>query len=249
MMVLASEGFLWASAISDFVTHKNVHLVHAVLLFIVILVLAILYRKFLGPLDKEVVPSERVGVKNIFQVAVESLLNMVRSIVPHHAEDYLPLIGTIFIYLFLSNIMGLIPGFVSPSGNFSGNLAIGVMVFLYYNYIGIRRAGFIKYMGHFLGPSLGSSLGLVLMRVLFIAPLMFGLEIFSHCVRPVTLALRLFVNINGDHLVMGAFSTLAPIVVPVIFLAFGIFVALVQAFVFSLLSVVYIGLAVETQDH
>jgi F-type H+-transporting ATPase subunit a len=146
-------------------------------------------------------------------------------------------------------LIGVIPGFSSPTGNFSSNLAVGVAVFLYYNYVGIQNAGFKNYMAHFFGPSLGDSLGLVLLRFLILAPLMFGLEIFSHCVRPVTLALRLFVNINADHLVLGAFSGLAPLVVPVIFMAFGIFVAFIQAFVFSLLSVIYIGMAVQTAEH
>lgn len=249
MGLLASVGFIWGSYFTDFITPQNAHLYHGVLVFLIILVLSVLYKMSLKTVQEEVVPSDSVSVKNIMQTIVEAVLNMIRSIVPHHAESYLPLVCGIFVYLFISNLLGLIPGFISPSSNFSSNLAVGLAVFLYYNIAGIRAVGFKTYMGHLFGPSLGDSLGLVLMRFLLLAPLMFGLEIFSHCVRPVTLALRLFVNMNADHLVLGAFSTLAPLVVPVVFMAFGIFVSFIQAFVFSLLSVIYIGMAVQTSEH
>ena len=248
-VLVANAGFLWVSLLSSSITHKNAHLIHGVLVFVVILVLSFLYKASLKAVDDEVIPSEGVTVKNILQTITESVLTLIRSIIPHHAEAYVPLVCTIFIYVFTANMVGVIPGFAAPTGNFSSNLAIGVAVFVYYNYVGIKTAGFTHYMAHFFGPSLGPGLGMVIMRVCVLAPLMFGLEIFSHCVRPVTLALRLFVNINADHLVLGVFSGLVPLVVPVIFMAFGIFVAFMQAFVFALLSVIYIGMATQTQEH
>jgi F-type H+-transporting ATPase subunit a len=162
---------------------------------------------------------------------------MMRNVIPHHTEDYFPLLAAIFIYVFLSNLLGVIPGFLPPTSNINTNLAIGLTVFIYYNAMGIKRTGFKNYLNHFLGPTL------------WLAPLMFVIELIGHSVRPVSLSLRLFGNINGDHLVLSTFAGLTPLVVPVVFSLFGIFVAFIQAFVFTLLSTIYVGLAVETHGH
>jgi len=116
-------------------------------------------------------------------------------------------------------------------------LACGVVVFFYFNYVGIKEQGLIPYLKHFGGP------------IIFLAPLMFIIEMIGVLVRPVSLALRLFGNITGDHMVLGIFSDLVPIGVPVIFLALGIFVSFIQAFVFSLLSTIYVSLALPHDDH
>lgn len=249
MVLFASGGFLWGAYFSDFVTPKNASLVYAVLLFLIILSLSLLYKFSLRSVEEEVVPSDRFGLKNILQYATESLLNLVNSLIPHHGEKYLPLIASIFLYLFFANLLGLIPGFAAPSMSFSGNLAVGFIIFLYYNYVGARRAGLKNYILHFFGPSLGPAWPMIALRVFFLAPLIFGIEIVSHCARPLTLSLRLLANMVGDHLVLGTFSELIPLVVPVAFLVLGLFVSFVQAFVFALLSGVYIGLAVETEAH
>ncbi len=245
-MVLASEGFLF---IHNIVPANYYHVAHGLIVLFILLVLSLLYRFSLKSVDKELVPSSKVNLKNIFQFAIEKLLGLMRNIIPHHAEDYFPIIGTVFIYIFVSNILGIIPGFLPPTENINTNFAVAITIFVYYNYIGFSRTGFKNYIQHFIGPSLGSTIGMILFRVLLMSPLLFVIEIIGHCMRPVSLSFRLFGNIYGDHMVLSTFSDMAPILVPIAFLGFGIFVSFIQAFVFTLLSTVYIGLAVETHDH
>lgn len=238
MPTIASAGLSWGSLLSDKITHENVDIFNGVVVFLIILVFSLLYRLSLKAVENEVVPSGSVSVKNIFQVAVESLMKLVKGVIPHHGEDYFPLIGAIFIYIFISNLMGLFPGFGPPSKNLSANLAVGLSVFVYYNAMGIRRTGLKAYIAHFLGP------------VWWMAPMLLVIELISHAIRPLSLSLRLFGNINGDHLVLEVFSGLVPLIVPVIFLAFGIFVSFIQAYVFTLLSTIYVSLAVTSHhDH
>lgn len=258
MAIMASSGLLWGRLLVEkfhleqLAERYDLNLsdvFNGLSVFALILFLSVVYRLSLKSVAEEFIPNHHVSIKNMLQTGVESILSLVRGVIPHHTESYLPLVGALFIYIFLSNLLGTIPGFAPPSMNFSGNLALGASVFVFYHVMGVKRAGFKNYMGHFLGPSLGSSFGMLLMRFGFLMPLMFIIEIISHSIRPVSLSLRLFGNINGDHLVLEAFSGLAPLVVPVIFLAFGIFVSFIQAFVFTLLSTIYIALAVETHDH
>ena len=250
--MLFAEGFLWFPWLSSSINHKNVHIFHGLVIFSVILVFSVLYRISLKSVENEVLPDGRVSVKNIFQLGVESLFKLIKGVIPHHTEDYFPLLGAIFFYIFLSNLLGIFPGLLPPTENINTNLAVAITVFVYYHVMGVRRQGFKSYLAHFFGPSLGNSIGMILLRFGFLAPLMFVIELISHSVRPVSLSLRLFGNINGDHMVLSTFQDLAPawLPVPVIFLAFGIFVAFIQAFVFTLLSTIYVGLAVETHgDH
>lgn len=247
--MMLSAGFLWFSWLSNHITHDNIHIVHGVIIFSILTVCALLYKASLKSVEEEILPDGRVSIKNVFQTAIESLLNLMRGIIPHHTEDYFPLLGSVFIYIFFSNLIGVIPGLLPPTENISSNLAVAITVFVYYHVVGIKRQGWKNYIGHFFGPSLGSSVGMLLLRFGFLGPLMFVIEMISHSVRPVSLSVRLFCNINGDHQVLSIFQDLVPIGVPVAFLAFGIFVSFVQAFVFTLLSTIYIGLAAETHDH
>ena len=129
-------------------------------------------------------------------------------------------------------MLGLLPGFTSASDNINTTLAIGLIVFVFYNREGIKEQGVWNYAKHFLGP------------VWWIAPLLFVVEIVSHVFRPFTLGLRLMGNMKGDHTVLTAFLDLVPLVVPVIFYGLGLFVSVVQALVFTLLSMVYVSMAV-----
>jgi len=133
--------------------------------------------------------------------------------------------------------LGLIPGFLPPTDNINTNLAIALTVFVYYHIMGIKAHGVKNYLKHFMGP------------ILWLGPLMIVIELIGHCVRPISLSLRLFGNITGDHLVLGIFSGLVPILVPVVFMALGLFVSFIQAFVFSLLSMIYINLATAHEEH
>lgn len=223
--------FNWIVLISDKINHHNIHIFTAGLVVLLLSVAVLLASKKLRQTEERLVPSPKGSLVNTFEATVEGILGLVEGIIGADAPKYFPLIGAIFIYVFLCNIVALIPGFVPPTDNINTNLAISLTVFVYYNAMGIKAHGFTAYLKHFLGP------------ILWLGPLIAVIELIGHMVRPVSLALRLFGNITGDHLVLGIFSDLVPLFVPVLFLALGLFVSFIQAFVFSLLSTIYIGLA------
>jgi F-type H+-transporting ATPase subunit a len=134
--------------------------------------------------------------------------------------------------------MGLLPGFSPPTTNFNVTLALGLLSFTAYNVFGFKEQG-LGYLKHFVGP------------MLWLAPLMIPLELISNFVRPFSLALRLLGNMTGDHTVLEIFTDLTKVIIPVIFYGLGTFVSFVQAFVFTLLSMVYVSLAVTHHggDH
>lgn len=186
--------------------------------------------------EKCLVPSSKFRPSTLFEVAVEGILGLMEGVLGHKAKDFFPLIGSLFIYIFACNIIGLIPGLQPPTDNVNTNLACAILVFVYYNYQGIKTHGLVGYAKHFLGP------------VIWLGPLMLVIELISHVVRPISLSIRLFGNMTGDHLVLGIFSQMTPILVPVIFMGLGLFISFIQAFVFSLLSIVYLGLATEEES-
>ncbi|HEX9830591.1 MAG TPA: F0F1 ATP synthase subunit A, partial [Thermodesulfobacteriota bacterium] len=147
------------------------------------------------------------------------------------AKKYFPLLGTAFIFILFSNLLGIIPGFLAPTGNFNTPVACALVVFVMYNYYGVKENG-IGYLKQFAGP------------IIYMAPFIFVIEIVSHLVRPASLSLRLFWNMTGDHLVLGIFTNLTHIVIPALFIGLGVFVSFLQAFVFTILSAIYISLAI-----
>lgn len=201
-----------------------------VLLFIAVISL-LAWRRLKNP-EERIIPYARFSVANLMEVFTEWLLNIMRGVLGEQAEKFVPLIGTLFIYILCCNLIGFIPGFISPTSVILTNLACALVVFVYYNYIGFKENG-VRYFKSFLGP------------VIWLAPLFIFIELISHLVRPITLSIRLYGNITGDHMVVGMFSELTPILVPIIFIILGIFVSLIQAFIFSILSTVYIALAVQ----
>lgn len=232
-----SHGFNWFEWLIPGVNSFNSHIFAGLFSSLVLIVCALIYRLTLGSTSSEVVPDGRVSIKNMFQVATEGVLSLMEGVIGPEAKQYFPLIGATFIYIFVNNILGTIPGFSPATGNVNTNLACAIVVFVYYNYLGIKKQGFKNYMKHLMGP------------IWWIAPLLFSIELISHLARPLTLTIRLFGNLTGDHIVLGIFSELVPLVVPVLFMAFGIFVSFIQAFVFTLLSIVYIGLAVAHEEY
>lgn len=186
--------------------------------------------------DGGLIPESKLTFRNFFEIIAEKLYALTETIIGHHdAPIYFPVVGTLFIFIFASNLIGLIPGLLPPTDNLNTTLALGTFVFLYYNYAGLKAHG-VAYLKHFLGP------------ILWLAPLMLIIELASHIFRPLSLALRLRGNIMGDHVVLGVFSDLVPYLLPVIFYGLGVFVAFIQAFVFCLMTMVYISLS-TAHDH
>jgi F-type H+-transporting ATPase subunit a len=237
--------FNWIQLIPG-LEHVPNHVVHTALVAILMIVTMALARLSLNrELKKEsaaIVPPPTLTYRNFFEILAEGLYSLCVNVMgAHEAKEYYPFIGTLFCFVFFSNVIGAIPGFTAPTMNLNTTLAIGAFVFIYYNFHGIRANGIVNHIKHLFGPTLSWSL-------FWLAPLMFVIEVVSHIVRPVSLGLRLRGNIAGDHMVHSVFSALVPIGVPVIFLGLGIFVAFIQAFVFSLLTMVYISLS-TAHDH
>ncbi|MBL7686129.1 MAG: F0F1 ATP synthase subunit A [Deltaproteobacteria bacterium] len=230
------HGLNWFALLSNQVNEHNIHIITMIFVMIALIGLAFIARKSILATEQSLVPSGKVSSGNIFELIIENLVELMESVIGHGARKHFPLIGTLFIFVFFSNLLGLIPGFLPPTSNINTNIACGLLVFLYFNYMGIKEHGLINYLKHFAGP------------LWWLAPLIFAIELFGTCIRPITLALRLFCNINADHLVLGIFSGLVPLIIPVVFMILGIFISFVQAFVFTLLSTIYISLATAHED-
>lgn len=181
---------------------------------------------------------ERPGhLQQAFELFVEFLNEQLESNIGHDGRKYLGIVGTFAIFIVFSNLLGLVPGLASPTGNVNVPAGCAVMVFLYYQFQGLKKQGVVNYLKHFMGP------------VWWLAPLMLPIELISHFARPATLTIRLFANIMAEELVIAIFFGLLPVLVPLPFMAFAIFGGLLQAFIFCTLTMVYLGGAVATEEH
>jgi F-type H+-transporting ATPase subunit a len=171
-------------------------------------------------------------LQNFMEVVVEGLRGLLLDNMGEHGMRFFPLIATIAVFIFTANMAGIIPGFFSPTANMNTNAAMALVVFLLTHVVGVRIHGF-KYLKQFMGP------------VWWMAPIMVPIELIGHLARPLSLTMRLFGNIAGEDLVLGVLLLLVPYVVPLPFLALMIFTSVLQAFVFSLLAMMYISGAME----
>ncbi len=183
------------------------------------------------------VPPARVSLFALVDLLLEGLYGMVVSVVEDKEKARLafPLSAALFIFILVANLIGVIPGMDPPTSHLQFNLILAVVVFFYTHYLGIRYHGF-KYIKQFTGDFWP------------LAPMMIIMETISHIARPMSLTIRLLGNIFADHKVIAIFSFLIPLVIPLPFLILGALVSVVQAFVFTLLSVVYFGMAMSS-DH
>jgi len=234
------HSFSWLALIPG-LEHAPTHVVHSIFITLLLLVTMTIARMSLSSAtragDGVLIPASTMTYRNFFEIIAERLYVLVESVMGQHdAKIYYPFIGTLFVYIFTANFISLIPGFSPPTDNLNTTLALGAFVFIYYNIIGIKVNGFVNHLKHFMGPVIG------------LAPLIFVIEVISHLIRPFSLALRLKWNIAGDHIVLGAFEGISQYVLPVPFLALGSFVAFIQAFVFCLMTMVYISMS-TAHDH
>ncbi|WP_320036029.1 F0F1 ATP synthase subunit A [Halarcobacter sp.] len=180
------------------------------------------------------------GSQNLLEAFIGGIISMgADTMGEQNARRYLPLIGSLALVIFFSNMLGIIPGFESPTANINFTLSLALIVFVYYNYLGIKKNGFVNYFKHFMGP----------MPVL--APLMFPIEIISHLSRIISLSFRLFGSIKGDDMFTMVLLMLVPWLLPMagffMLTAFGF----LQAFIFSILTYVYIAgsIMMEEEGH
>jgi F-type H+-transporting ATPase subunit a len=214
------------------------HVLGAVVVLLFLVFGAVRYRSAVSASgDAGLLPPARFGLRGLFEVLADMIFNLMSSVMGDKlARKYLPIIGTFFMFILFANLLALIPGFLPPTDTLKTTLMLSIPIFLLTHYFGVREHG-LKYFKHFLGP------------VWWLAWLMLPIEIVSHIARPVSLAMRLLGNIAADHAVVLAFFAIFPILLPLPFMLMGVFVAVVQAVVFSLLATVYINQAVAHEEH
>lgn len=178
------------------------------------------------------------GTQNLMEAYIGGVLQMGTDVMGKEAaRRYLPLVATIGLFVGIANLIGVVPGFEAPTAFLEMPLTLALVVFIYYNFEGIRRQGVVKYFKHFLGP------------VWWLYWLMFPIEIVSHFSRLVSLSFRLFGNVKGDDMFLMVILMLAPWLLPMIPFALLTFMALLQAFIFMMLTYVYLGGAVAVDEH
>jgi len=220
----------------------EVHDVHQVTMGILVFGFTILVGlNFRDAIEKDenggVIPESRFNLRSIVEIVTEYTFGIMEGMMGEKAaRHFLPFIGTLAFFIMFSNLLGLIPGFLPPTDSLNTTVPCALMVFFATHIYGLKKNG-MKHITHMFGP------------VPLLAPLMLPIEIISHIARPVSLALRLAGNMIGDHKAVSIFIKLTVFIVPVALLALGVIVCLVQTMVFCLLSVVYIGMAIEDLDH
>ena len=203
-----------------------------------LLISGVLVRARLAAAQGGLVPDPGFSLRNVLELLVEMLTGLAEQNMGPHWRKYFPLIGTLFFFILISNLLGLVPGFAGATSSADTTWAWATISFILHQYVGIKEHGF-HYIDHFLGPKFGK------WHIPLLAPLYAPIELVSHLSRVFTLAVRLLANMFADHTVVGVWLLLVPAVVPAIFMGLGVMVAFLQAYVFAMLSMIYIGLALE----
>ena len=207
-----------------------IHVAHLILVSIIIIALAKMATKSL-----RAVPN---GTQNVMEAYLGGVISMGTDVLgEENARKYLPLIATLGIFIFISNVIGVIPGFESPTSNINVTLPLAIIVFVYYNYEGIKKNGVVKYFAHFSGP------------VLALAPLMFPIEIVSHISRIISLSFRLFGSIRGDDMFLYVLLMLVPWLLPLPGFFLLTVMGILQTFVFMILTFVYLAGAIAIDSE
>jgi F-type H+-transporting ATPase subunit a len=233
---------------------------HVTYTWLVMIVLATV--AFIASRNVQLVPR---GLQNAIEVVLEQFIGMIDDVMGHEGRKYLPLIATLGLFILGANLLSLVPGMAGPTANLNTTAACALVVFFAYHYIGVRKQGAITYLKHFMGPV-----------PLALKPLMFVIEIISHLARPLSLTLRLFGNMVGGHIllaiifflmglqgligwalsgsgigaVVGGIGGAVMIVFTVGFLyPLKILVSFLQAFIFVMLTMLYISGAIEEAEH
>jgi F-type H+-transporting ATPase subunit a len=193
--------------------------------------------------DEELLPPKKFGVRGFLELCWAVVSSTLESVIGEkHWQKFAPLLGGTFFFILLTNLAGIVPGFTPATEQVNMTLGMAIVIFLMFNFYGLKYGG-MDYIKHMAGP------------IWWLSVLIFPIEFIGMCARPISLSLRLFGNIAGDHLVFGVFSGLVKqagmpfLPVPAALLGFGTLVACLQSFIFMTLSAVYIKLAIETAHH
>ena len=218
------------------VPHGNVIPDYLAMLLLITLVLTIF----------SLIVRSRLSVENPgrLQIVLEDFVNGFHSLlddfVGPKGRRYLPLIGSMFLLIWLSNLAGLVPGLMAPTSNLNVTLGCALTVWVFYHVEGVKEQGLVAYLKHFAVPP-GSPV--------VMAPLMLVIELIAHVARALSLSLRLFGNIFGEELVIVILASLVPFIVPLPMMFLGLLTASLQALIFAILTMVYLGGAVAVEHH
>ena len=204
--------------------HLGPHVMYTFVVMVILIAVA-----FLASRCITMVPGK---MQNFMEVVIGGVEGLIEETMGEEGKAYFPLIATFALFILVSNLIALIPGFYPPTANLNTNLALALVVFAMTHIVGFQKHG-VAYLKHFMGP------------VLALAPLIFIIEIIGHLARPISLTLRLFGNMYGHEIVLMIFLGLVPFVLPVPMMLMGVLVAFIQTFVFTLLAMIYIAGALE----
>jgi F-type H+-transporting ATPase subunit a len=191
------------------------------------------------------IPDEGFSIRNVLEVIVTALAGQAEATMGAEWRRYFPVVGSIFFFILFSNLLGLLPGVGGATSDVNTAFAWAVVSFAVYNYVGIKTHGW-KYIYQFMGPSMMErEIGGKTYHLRLLSPVFLPLEIVLHLARILTLTVRLVANMFSDHKVIAVWIGMVPIVIPAVFMGLGLIVSVLQAFVFSLLTMIYIGMALE----
>ena len=209
----------------------------ALLVATILLLVSIRVRSRLSKTEEALIPEDRLTLRTFMEAFLGYFYDLAKSVMgPERAKKYFPLVGTSALFVFFSNVLALIPGMPVATSNLNITLGCAAVVFVLFNAYGLMAQG-MGYVKHLAGP------------VWWLAWLLFPLEVLSLCIRPITLAIRLMVNMAADHVMLSLFLGLVALVVPVPVMLLGCLVVVVQTLVFTLLTCIYIGLATEGHEE
>jgi F-type H+-transporting ATPase subunit a len=231
-----------------FLGHKpvDVHgaepLTASIFVMLLVLLLAVLVRPALANQDSAVIPETKLTLRTFFEVWIGYWYGLMKDMMgPKRAKRYFPLVGSLSVFIVFSNFLGLIPGFSPPTSNWNITLGCAVVVFVMFNYYGFQEGG-LSYVKHLFGPWLG-------WPYVPINLLLFVVETFSLFIRPLTLSIRLMLNMAVDHLLITIMLGMVALLLPIPVLILSTLVAVVQVMVFCILTSIYITLATEHDEH
>ncbi len=225
--------------------HESIGLQHvygALFIFLLLFLLGVTTVSSIRRSREDLLPPGKLTLRNFVEVFLNAVYQIMSDIMGQKAARFfLPLIGTCAFFIFFSNAIGLVPGFLPPTSKLNTTLACASVIFFATHIFGVKEHG-LAYFKHFLGPIV-SWAALPLMAIMLV------IELISHVARPVSLSIRLMANMTADHMVVAAFVGLVPFIIPVPMMVLGCVVVTVQTLVFCLLSTVYITLAIQHEEH
>ena len=227
-------SFNWVEHLSS-VSHTNVHIATGMISIGVMFLFGLVGRLALGKGKEAVIPATGFSIKGCFEQLTEFIASLVESVLGHEGRAFIPMFATIFFFILFNNIFGLLPGMAPATEDLNTGMAVGLFVFVVYNGFGFYVHGW-GYIKHFMGP------------IWWLAPMILVVELISHFVRPLTLGIRLKANMVADHILLGVFTDLVPYFLPIPLYMMGLFVSVMQAFVFTILSMIYVSMAMS-HDH